>query len=605
MKILQLAFITLFLPFLFSGSTTAQPMEYNDFSRIPVQHEGRIKPLDSFARDLLRLIAGHESLDGMNADEWLAESLFDPAQALQRPIFRLLKPNVIGLENRESRYYSYAEIAPALEERAGVIRKLAQSDEKNLSEDQREMLRIHDAALVYMQLLRSFSLLLPLNVEPPAFLKISPEKAFTLEEYRKHQKILEDRLKKIIKEKGADPSLYTKDEMRIADFAFKMKTLEAGGSDNLLFRILPGRVAEWFSPWMIGESGEGSPENAAYLDLWKKMAYAYVAQDAKDWNTLTKQAADQGQKLAPQSPLETEILYNKTHPLTAATLLYFAALLLWITLSFKESQILERLTEAALAGGILFHLLAITARVVILSRPPVGTLYESILFVALICAIVGFVYGRLKKDETGWMIGASSGAGLLFLAQGFAQDNTMPMLTAVLNTNFWLATHVLCITIGYAWCLVTSMVAHLWLYQRVRGKNADSLLFPLKTLVMTSLLFTAVGTILGGIWADQSWGRFWGWDPKENGALLIVLWLTWVFHGQIAGRLNRLQSGALYAGLSVVVAIAWFGVNLLSTGLHSYGFISGVATGLAAFCLAEIALITTLYHVARKQDARA
>ena len=124
-------------------------------------------------------------------------------------------------------------------------------------------------------------------------------------------------------------------------------------------------------------------------------------------------------------------------------------------------------------------------------------------------------------------------------------------------------------------------------------------------LALIALLFTSVGTILGGIWADQSWGRFWGWDPKENGALLIVLWLIWVLHAQISGHVNRLNAVALLAALSMIVAIAWFGVNLLSVGLHSYGFITGVAAGLAAFLALESCIIAGLYWKITKNGTAA
>ena len=101
------------------------------------------------------------------------------------------------------------------------------------------------------------------------------------------------------------------------------------------------------------------------------------------------------------------------------------------------------------------------------------------------------------------------------------------------------------------------------------------------------LLFTTLGTILGGIWADQSWGRFWGWDPKENGALLIVPWLLMLLHGRIGGLVKPLGfSSGLVLG-NITVALAWFGVNLLAVGLHNYGFTKAIAVNLTIFCVAE------------------
>ena len=98
-----------------------------------------------------------------------------------------------------------------------------------------------------------------------------------------------------------------------------------------------------------------------------------------------------------------------------------------------------------------------------------------------------------------------------------------------------------------------------------------------------ALFFCLFGTILGGIWADQSWGRFWGWDPKENGALAIVIWLLTLIHGRLAGFLksNGYALGMVFT--NIVVALSWFGVNLLNVGLHSYGFIKGVLSGLILF----------------------
>jgi len=121
---------------------------------------------------------------------------------------------------------------------------------------------------------------------------------------------------------------------------------------------------------------------------------------------------------------------------------------------------------------------------------------------------------------------------------------------------------------------------------------------------LVALLLTSVGTVLGGIWADQSWGRFWGWDPKENGALLIVLWLIWIQHGRQSGHIRPLAYVAGMAALNIIVALAWFGVNLLGVGLHSYGFTSGIASGLALFCIAETMIILLLWFLIRKQQSK-
>lgn len=248
-------------------------------------------------------------------------------------------------------------------------------------------------------------------------------------------------------------------------------------------------------------------------------------------------------------------------------------------------------------------------RVYILERPPVGTLYESILFVGLVTVLYGF-WAHFRTEGTLWLA-IAAGLGVFLHMTGFAHDrdgDNLMMLSAVLDTNFWLTTHVLVITAGYAFCLLTSVLAHIIIAKcAINGTTeTDYKLFkPMHTLSLVALLFTAVGTVLGGIWADQSWGRFWGWDPKENGAMLIVLWLVWMLHGRISGKMSNYWATMGFAYLSVIVALSWFGVNLLSVGLHAYGFTDSAAWSLGIFVGFETMLLGGLYIVTKMRNLKA
>jgi ABC-type transport system involved in cytochrome c biogenesis permease subunit len=137
-------------------------------------------------------------------------------------------------------------------------------------------------------------------------------------------------------------------------------------------------------------------------------------------------------------------------------------------------------------------------------------------------------------------------------------------------------------------------MGHMYLVNRKIIKNisfSKKLMNKIKLFVIISTLFTLTGTTLGGVWADQSWGRFWGWDPKENGALLIILWLTMVIHGKIGGILNELNFCNCLVFLNIIVIFAWFGVNLLNTGLHSYGFTDGIFLFILIIFFVEILFI--------------
>jgi cytochrome c biogenesis factor len=188
----------------------------------------------------------------------------------------------------------------------------------------------------------------------------------------------------------------------------------------------------------------------------------------------------------------------------------------------------------------------------------------------------------------------------LFLANGYEtldKKDTMPQLVAVLDTNFWLSTHVTAITVGYAAGMVSAAIATFYLLARLFGIRKQDPAFGRNLIRMTygtlcfGLIFSVVGTILGGIWANESWGRFWGWDPKENGAMLICLTQIIILHGRKGGYLRDFGTAAAVAFQGTVIAFSWFGVNLLGVGLHSYGFTSGIHTALWSYYLFEWGLI--------------
>ena len=172
----------------------------------------------------------------------------------------------------------------------------------------------------------------------------------------------------------------------------------------------------------------------------------------------------------------------------------------------------------------------------------------------------------------------------------------MEMLRAVLDTNFWLATHVVVITLGYSSMFVAGFLAMIYILRGVLTKTlppntARSLYRMVYGIICFATLFSFVGTILGGIWADQSWGRFWGWDPKENGALLIVIWCAVILHARWGGMIRERGMMACAIFGNIITAFSWFGVNMLGVGLHSYGFMDQAFKWLLAFDATQVALI--------------
>lgn len=262
-------------------------------------------------------------------------------------------------------------------------------------------------------------------------------------------------------------------------------------------------------------------------------------------------------------------------------------------------------------------------RCIIRGRPPVTTLYETILFTTAVAVAVSVFLEYVNRQGVALTVGSILGIVGIFLANKYeARDatDTMPSMAAVLDTNFWLATHVTTISIGYGAAFLAGAFAHVYLIGKLLGLKADprppiaqgvtngrtfykSLSRMVYGVLCFSLLFSVVGTVLGGIWANESWGRFWGWDPKENGALMICLWLLAVLHARLGGIIGGFGvcMGAVFGGM--VVAFSWFGVNLLGVGLHSYGFTSGTFKALLVFYLVET-LVLLLGFVGWLRDRR-
>ena len=608
---------------LLTPAAQAETLNTAQFGQLPVLQDGRLKPIDSFARVELKKFSGKETWGNKSAAEWLAATLFDPSSATGDAVFFVPDVNTrhaLALPERAKPFYSLEELAPGLQRTAAKAQEFMGITSDALSEDQKNLLRVHENALEYTEILRSFSAVLPLNLDvPPAWRKQANLGDDTLVTYWNLQKItpaLEDDIKKLIRKKGENIGRYTESEQKLALLGLQIRTLSEAGVNNKLLRIIPvtwNAQPDWVTPWQLLQEGKGSPETGRVLTLWQRAALAWQAGDNAAWEATLADIDDYNanaqaiEAISSALRLSLEYWYSTVSPFDWALGLYVTAFLLALTQMAYPYRRLPTLAMAAVVTALAMQAGGLGARIAILARPPVGTLYESLLFVGLVAPFVAILLRRLGTLRV--LMAGLSGAALNLLALSLAGDeDTLHVLTAVLNTQFWLATHVLCITIGYGWCVVTALLAHVILIGRVMHRLTPDLqkngVRALGLLALFALLFTAVGTILGGIWADQSWGRFWGWDPKENGALLIVLWLAWTIHGKISGHLTTLTWTMSLSFLSFIVALAWIGVNLLGVGLHSYGFMEGVFWGLGAFGMLELALIGGLGFYNRKYHAR-
>jgi len=612
LKYIIALFLMTFSTLAIAGDTPSM----DGFSKLAILHDGRLKPLDSFARIESLRFSKKENLADEDAIVWLADSLFNPAVAVDKRIFLIedaATRHSLGLEERAKPLYSYVELIPGLDKTTPDVAKLMGIPPKDLLPSDKDLLSVHENALEYTHLLRSFSSVLPLNIELSHDLRQKADLAdnapVTFFALQKISPEIEYKVRKIIRQKGEDPSKYNTEEQKWVTLGWQIKTIAEAGNNNDLLRVIQLDANDnYASPWQLINDGKGSPATEKIVQQWVSLAIAWQDNKTEKWTAGVDELLAQQQGTL-SNRLGLEVIYNQISPFKISILLYAAALCLSLAYFAGQKKYLYKTAFLFLGLAIVMQATGLGIRIYLMARPPVGTLYESILFVGLIAPLVSLFVEKRLKNGSGVLCGGISGVMLGLLAISLAgEGDNMKVLGAVLNTRFWLTTHVLCITIGYGWCLLTSVLAHLILVGRAFGKSytaQDSdFIRTMTTHSLFSLLFTTVGTILGGIWADQSWGRFWGWDPKENGALLIVLWLIWLIHGKIAGQISQNLLIAGMALLSVVVAVAWVGVNLLGVGLHSYGFIEGVFWGLGGFSVFEFSVIGFLLYKILKVEQK-
>jgi ABC-type transport system involved in cytochrome c biogenesis permease subunit len=229
----------------------------------------------------------------------------------------------------------------------------------------------------------------------------------------------------------------------------------------------------------------------------------------------------------------------------------------------------------------------------------VTNLYSSAVFIGWGCLLLCLVLERIYRNGIGNVLAAVCGALTMLVAHHLAGDqgDTLEMMQAVLDTNFWLATHVTCVTLGYTATFVAGFIGIIYILRGFLTESLDrdsarALSQMLYGVVCFATFLSFTGTVLGGIWADQSWGRFWGWDPKENGALLIVIWNALILHARWGGMVKQRGMAVLAVVGSIVTGWSWFGTNQLRVGLHSYGFNDKLATGLVIFWVSQLVFIT-------------
>lgn len=295
--------------------------------------------------------------------------------------------------------------------------------------------------------------------------------------------------------------------------------------------------------------------------------------------------------------LKAELFYYQ-YPLIVFTFIgyAFAAGLLILSLGgYRRS--LQRLARlfgfGMLIAAFSFHSLLLILRCYILSRPPVSNMFETVIYVPWIAVVASFcLFWKLRNPL---ILAASSLIAiiLLILLQLTNLSSGMENVQAVLDSQYWLIIHVLLIVGSYGAFALSGILAHFYLgCYAVYQRETASMQFVSQCMVQAIYLGVAMlipGTILGGVWAAESWGRFWDWDPKESWAFIsICIYLIWIH----AYTFHHIRNFGLAVGAVIglmAISFTWYGVNyVLGSGLHSYGFGSGGEYYYYLFLLGEV-----------------
>ncbi len=527
---------------------SAQAFDFSTLQLLPIQNGGRVKPLDSFARESVRQVTGHENYQGRASMDVLMNWIAKPDDWSNQ--------NFILVENLQ------------LKSMLGV---------------------------------------------PVTQTAVSPE--FLL----KNSGFL-DFVKAVIQKRQDKVTLNPAEKETLALFGRLQKFGDIESGDALAFIPVPDS-SNWLSMGELRRAYDKSPKKmpeVAQLLLFRfaEVLKAYAENNPADFTAQSLQLEAilkpvQDNPQVKPSRLALEVTYNQLKPFRWAWILHLtAAILIALSILLSRSW-LFRIGLLFFGSGILVSAFGFTARCLIAGRPPVSNMYESLIWVTFGMTVFAALFEFIFKNRSFVLAGSILAVVGFVLADNVPSvlDPSIQPLEPVLRSNFWLTIHVLTITLSYAAFLLSLGIGHVGLWTLFRYpkdkqklKDQAQLLY---RVVQVGIVLLASGTILGGVWASYSWGRFWGWDPKETWALIALLGYVALLHGKMAGWLQErgFIMGVVCAFLGVLMA--WYGVNfILGVGLHSYGFSKGGLPYVISFVSAELILVTLVGILSSRSSKR-
>jgi len=557
----------------FRALNSEKGYHFKEFAALPVVSNGRVQPLDSLARNALLAIVGKQRVPGDDTlgspAEWLAELCFRPEIADERKIFLIHHDEILGLTGltrSEEKTYSYSQILPSFQAIQPEARRIGAKEPQTRTPYEKALMRLTRNLGIYNQLKHALA--------------------------HPGQEDAEAEFESFLSNSSAVSGL-----QNWASFTEVYAVPSGKGADG--WRKLPDSVIDAI------QAGEIHPASLAYA----RIGDAYRSSDPVAFNKSVAAYGTwlHGNRSVQLSKSSSEAVFNRVAPFYLCMVLYVVTFLCAIISWLWQGSIFRQAAFRTLLIGLALHTAGLIIRMLLEGRPPVTNLYSSAVFIGWGTIVLSIALELFYRNAIGTAVAAMVGFGTLLIAHHLSlSGDTLEMMRAVLDTNFWLATHVVVITLGYSANFLAGFIAIFYLMFRLFGSipkpTANSLRGMVYGVICFATLFSFVGTVLGGIWADQSWGRFWGWDPKENGALLIVIWNAIILHARWGGMVKERGMMVMAVFGNIVTSWSWFGTNMLGIGLHSYGFTDAAFVWLSGFVISQL-IIMGLGYIPRKAVA--
>lgn len=555
---------------LFFAAILLVGQDTSEAAKLVVQHEGRLKPLDTFARQLMQSLTDKERFEGYKDASDQFVKVFPGGD----PVYAVLKMIAQPAEVRELRFIKINH---------PTLRKDWKLDEK----------------LTY----------------------------YSLSDLQESRARLREAMREI------DPEDATSDQIALLKVDSQIRSIEQLHREEI-FAIVPvlfGENRSWMTPtdvrrWLAGEAANDrrSVVIAEALTSWttKDPSRRALLQTASDSYAAAMRGFTQGDMagFAPllaslrllnpagypeESRILTELRYNRVRPFHWAGYVFLAAWLTYLMGLVFESRKIGWASWIVHVGGLVLMAVGYVLRYQISGRHPLSNHYESMMACAMGAGLVAAILETFFKPANvmglagtlvAWILVALANTVPTFAEQGF-----MAPLVPALNT-FWMAIHVPVIMLGYAMGMVLAVLAHIHLIKVLARRSTpeweatmDRVLY---RVLQLCVLFLLCGIILGAVWAGEAWGRPWGWDMKETWALITLLCYIAILHARFMGVLRPFGTSVSALVAFQVMILTYYGVNFVfGKGLHSYGRGSGDVYSLIAFASVELLFLGVVFYV--------